>query len=217
MRILLLLFTLNAIAAFNPIPTGPLSVYGIPQTTKGSLITSSGTQMGESVVCGNGQILEWDSSQTDGVACTNRASDASSQTYSSFTINNTDPQEGVNQTLATLSVTTTRANQPVLISPTGFVTDINGNYNQITVTANGFCSVRVALYRDGAIVQKMTQVRNGSTFGGDYSDLDYPMPTAVDAPPTAGTYSYTVQALVSLGGGGTACGWFAGAYKAILL
>ena len=70
MRLLLLLFTFNALAAtFQPIPTGPVNTYGLPQTTKGSLITSSGTQMGESTVCLDGQILEWDAAETDGVKC----------------------------------------------------------------------------------------------------------------------------------------------------
>lgn len=69
MKILLFLFSFNALAAFNSIPTAPVSVYGLPVTPKGSLVTSNGSAMGSSNVCLDGEILVWDSTEVDGVRC----------------------------------------------------------------------------------------------------------------------------------------------------
>jgi len=80
MRILLLIFTFNAIAAFNPIPTAPVTTYGLPVISKGSLVTSNGSSLGESTVCGDGKILEWLASDDDGVVCVDSPVDTNAGT-----------------------------------------------------------------------------------------------------------------------------------------
>lgn len=46
-----------------------ISGSGIPLLAKGSLITSDGTNNGEFTACADGEIIEWDSTQTNGFKC----------------------------------------------------------------------------------------------------------------------------------------------------
>lgn len=78
---ILLILPVIALAAFNPIPTAPVNTYALPQISKGALVTSNGSQMGESTVCADDEILVWDSADADGVKCEAKPTGGSLEVY----------------------------------------------------------------------------------------------------------------------------------------
>jgi len=65
--LIILFFTFNAYAVFNPITTTPPSTYNLPINQKGSLITSDGTLNGELLVGTVGQFLTVNPTAPNGV------------------------------------------------------------------------------------------------------------------------------------------------------
>jgi hypothetical protein len=70
MRLLLLfLFTVNANAAFIPIPSAPINYYAVGVLGKGELLTSNGTSNGTQAACADDELLVWDATEVSGVKC----------------------------------------------------------------------------------------------------------------------------------------------------
>ena len=67
-------------SVFNPLPTAPLSIFGIPLMQKGSLLVSDGSFLGEKLACADNQILVYDSLETDGIKCEAKPVDSNAAT-----------------------------------------------------------------------------------------------------------------------------------------
>ena len=65
--LLLLLFTVNANAAFNAFPPSPVPADSI--VTKGGLLTSNGTAQVEALACADDEIIVYDSTEANGFKC----------------------------------------------------------------------------------------------------------------------------------------------------
>ena len=56
-------------SVFNPLPTAPISIFGIPLMQKGSILVSDGFFLGEKLACADNDILVYDALETDGLGC----------------------------------------------------------------------------------------------------------------------------------------------------
>jgi hypothetical protein len=72
------LFTVNAFAAFTPF--APSNPPADSITAKGNLLTSDGTGLAEKAACANGEIIEWDSTVTEGFKCVTKPVDTNAGT-----------------------------------------------------------------------------------------------------------------------------------------
>ena len=55
--------------AFLPLPTATQTFGALPTMPKGAIVASDGVNNGQQLACANGEILEWDSTETAGVKC----------------------------------------------------------------------------------------------------------------------------------------------------
>ena len=181
------LFTVNANAAFIPIPSAPINYYAVGVLGKGELLTSDGTSNGTQAACADDELLVWDAAEVSGVKCAAAPSGGSGPAVTSsgnFTVTTYPTSETVALTFSSVTVTA------------GAVVNVMTTYGKTAATPglefNSWASVGgsaciMSLYRDAVLVGR------AEIFNNNAGNIVVPAPNFVDVPSADGSYVYTIR------------------------
>ena len=166
-----------------------ISPYGLPLFAKGSILTSNGVLNGEFTACADGEILEWDSAESEGVKCTTASSGGLSSVKSVAYTNSSFSSVNTWTNVPTVTITLTAGSNPVHImgvcgdnAPVAGARSSGVGYFS---AQNGSTNAAWQLVRDGTYV-----VAKGEIFYTGNRGCH--LVRGVDTP-TAGSHTYTLQ------------------------